>query len=207
VDQCAVVLRKDGDDEPRLVAYVVARQGGYAMSHGERSTGERLTQWLTGQLPDYMMPSAVVLLEALPLTANGKVDRAALPSPEAVNDPSAEAYVEPRTETEAKLAAIWSEVLKRDRIGATDNFLALGGHSLLAIRVLGRISKTFGVRLPLRTLFDAPTIEALAQCVEAERTPAAAAPEPGLVSRSRDAYRVGRSTTPGTGSGGGNGEP
>jgi acyl carrier protein len=90
-------------------------------------------------------------------------------------------------------------VLKREQIGVTDNFIALGGHSLLAIRVLGRISKTFGVRLPLRTLFDAPTIEQLAPRIEAERAPAASA-EPGLVSRSRDAYRIGRTTTPGSGS-------
>ncbi|HTK49274.1 MAG TPA: phosphopantetheine-binding protein, partial [Gemmatimonadaceae bacterium] len=88
-----------------------------------------------------------------------------------------------------------AEVLKREPIGVTDNFLALGGHSLLAIRVLGRISKTFGVRLPLRTLFDAPTIEQLAPRIDAERTPAAAPAEQGLVSRSRDAYRVGRPTT------------
>ena len=207
VAQCAVVLRRDADSEPRLVAYVVAKQGGYAMSHGERSTDERLTQWLAGQLPEYMVPSAVVLLEALPLTANGKLDRAALPSPNASGNEEG-AYVAPRTDTETKLAAIWSEVLKRDRIGATDNFLALGGHSLLAIRVLGKISKTFGVRLPLRTLFDAPTVEALALSIEAQRTPAAVAPEPGLVSRSRDAYRVGRSTTPGSGTGpGGTGQP
>jgi acyl carrier protein len=154
-----------------------------------------------------MVPAAIVLLEALPLTANGKIDRAALPSPNTSGDEEG-AYVAPRTETETKLAAIWSEVLKRDQIGATDNFLALGGHSLLAIRVLGKISKTFGVRLPLRTLFDAPTVDALALCIEAQRTPAAVAPEPGLVSRSRDAYRVGRPATPGSGAGpGGAGQP
>src|SRR5205823_8120198 len=103
------------------------------MSHGERSISERLGQWLADQLPEYMVPSVVVLLEALPLTANGKLDRPALPSPEAVRDPSSSAYVAPRTETESTLAAIWSQVLGRERIGATDNFLALGGHSLLAI--------------------------------------------------------------------------
>ena len=103
---------------------------------------------------------------------------------------AADAYVAPRTETETQLARDLGEVLKREPIGVTDNFLALGGHSLLAIRVLGRISKTFGVRLPLRTLFDAPTIEQLAPRIDAERAPAASA-EPALVSRSRDAYRIG----------------
>jgi acyl carrier protein len=148
-----------------------------------------------------MVPSAVVLLESLPLTANGKLDRHALPAPDAAGASAADAHVVPRTETETQLAAIWAEVLKRERIGVTDNFLALGGHSLLAIRVLGRISKTFGVRLPLRALFDAPTIEQLAPKIEAERAPAAAPPtEQGLVSRSRDAYRIARPTTPGTGS-------
>jgi acyl carrier protein len=198
VAQGVVVLRTPENVEPALVAYAVAKQAGYAVSHADRPTSEKLTEWLAAQLPAYMVPSAVVLLEQLPLTANGKLDRAALPAPDA-QDGSKDAFVAPRTETETQLAAIWAEVLKREPVGVTDNFLALGGHSLLAIRVLGRISKTFGVRLPLRTLFDAPTIEQLAPRIDAERVPAASA-EPGLVSRSRDAYRIGRTTTPGSGS-------
>jgi len=110
-----------------------------------------------------------VLLDALPLTANGKLDRAALPAPDAATGAHGQSHVAPRTETESQLATIWAEVLKREGIGVTDNFLALGGHSLLAIRVLGRISKTFGVRLPLRTLFEAPTIEALASAIDQAR--------------------------------------
>jgi acyl-coenzyme A synthetase/AMP-(fatty) acid ligase/acyl carrier protein len=163
VAQGAVILR---DDE--LVAYAVAKQAGYAVSHSDRPTSEKLVEWLAAQLPAYMVPSAVVLLEQLPLTANGKLDRAALPAPDApeAND---DAFVAPRTETEKALAGIWAEVLKREQIGATDNFLALGGHSLLAIRVLGRISKTFGVRLPLRTLFETPTVEALAGAIAGAR--------------------------------------
>jgi acyl-coenzyme A synthetase/AMP-(fatty) acid ligase/acyl carrier protein len=198
VAQGVVVLRTPQSGEPALVAYAVPKSGGYAVSHSDRPTSEKLTEWLAAQLPAYMVPSAVVLLEQLPLTANGKLDRAALPAPDAP-DASEDAFVAPRTETEKALAAIWTEVLKREQVGVTDNFLALGGHSLLAIRVLGRISKTFGVRLPLRTLFDAPTIEQLAPRIEAERAPAAASAEPGLVSRSRDAYRIGRTTTPGSG--------
>ncbi|MEO8562542.1 MAG: phosphopantetheine-binding protein, partial [bacterium] len=131
--------------------------------------------------------------------ANGKVDTAQLPAPDG-GATAGDSYVAPRTDTETKLAAIWTEVLKREQVGVMDNFLELGGHSLLAIRVLGRISKTFGVRLPLRTLFDAPTIDQLAPRIDAERASAAAppAPEAGLISRSRDAYRIGRPTTPGS---------
>jgi amino acid adenylation domain-containing protein len=196
VAQGVVVLR-----EEELVAYAVPKQAGYAVSHNDRATSEKLTQWLAAQLPVYMVPSAVVLLEQLPLTANGKIDRTQLPAQDATGASAADAYVAPRTATETQLAAIWAEVLKREVIGVTDNFLALGGHSLLAIRVLGKISKAFGVRLPLRLLFDAPTVEQLAERIEAERSGAgAASPEKGLVSRSRDAYRVGRPTTSGSGS-------
>jgi acyl carrier protein len=113
-----------------------------------------------------MVPSAVVLLAALPLTPNGKVDRAALPEPGDATP--ADAYVAPRTPVEEQLAGIWGEVLKRERVGIEDDFFAMGGHSLLAIRVLGKISKTFQVRLPLRTLFDAPTVAQLAEIVELE---------------------------------------
>ena len=116
-----------------------------------------------------MVPSAVVLLDALPLTANGKLDRAALPAADDTTAGKTDARVAPRTETEVSLAAIWAELLKRDQVSVHDNFLALGGHSLLAIRVLGRISKTFGVRLPLRTLFETPTVEALATAIDGAR--------------------------------------
>jgi acyl carrier protein len=159
-----VVVRRDEE----LIAYAVPKQAGYAVSHNDRATSEKLTQWLAAQLPAYMVPSAVVLLEQLPLTANGKVDKAQLPAPDA-SGAGAAASVAPRTPTETQLAAIWAEVLKRDVIGVTDNFLALGGHSLLAIRVLGKISKTFGVRLPLRTLFETPTVEALASAIDEAR--------------------------------------
>jgi acyl carrier protein len=113
----------------------------------------------------------------------------------------ADRYVAPRNAVEEQLVAIWSEALKRDRIGIRDNFLELGGHSLLAIRVLGKISKSFGVRLPLRTLFDAPTIEQLGAIVEAARAtnaPAAA----GIGAVSRDAYRIGKPAPAGETAGG-----
>jgi acyl carrier protein len=153
-----VVVVRDDD----LIAYAVAKQAGYAVSHGERPTVEKLREYLAALLPEYMVPRSVMLLEALPLTANGKVDRAKLPSVEAESSTQEDAFLAPRTEMEQQLAAIWAEVLRKERIGVNENFLALGGHSLLAIRVLGKISKTFGVRLPLRLLFENATVEVLA---------------------------------------------
>lgn len=166
VDNCVVLLRAAQDREAALVAYVVAKSEGYAVSHSDRPTSAKLTEWLGAQLPGHMVPSAVVLMDALPLTANGKVDRARLPEPGGVEEGTA-SFVAPRTPTETQLAAIWAEVLKRDQVGVTDNFLALGGHSLLAIRLLGKISKSFGVRLPLRSLFETPTVEQIAVAVDA----------------------------------------
>ncbi|AHG93597.1 amino acid adenylation domain protein (plasmid) [Gemmatirosa kalamazoonensis] len=188
VAQAVVVL-----NEEELVAYAVPKQAGYAVSHSDRPTREKLVEWLAAQLPEYMVPSAVVLLDALPLTPNGKVDKRALPAPDA-SAAAADTYVAPRTPTEEQLATIWAEVLKKERVGVTDNFMDLGGHSLMAIRVLGRISKTFGVRLALRTLFETPTVEQLAARIDAERgagTPPAG-PSGGIGSVSRDAYRIGK---------------
>jgi acyl carrier protein len=192
VGEAVVVHRDPGNSEPVLVAYVVLRLEGYAASHAERPTPESLRASLAAQLPPYMVPAVVVLIDSLPLTANGKVDRAALPDPGAAQSD----WVAPRTPTEVQLAAIWSEVLKRERVGARDNFLELGGHSLLAIRVLGKISKSFGVRLPLRTLFDAPTVEQLAVVVESMRADGAPA-SPGIGAISRDAHRIGKSAPTG----------
>ena len=110
----------------------------------------------------------MVLVPAIPLTANGKVDRVALSALDDATKQDAVPTVAPSTDTEIRLAQIWSEVLKKEGIGARDNFLELGGHSLFAIRVLGKISKTFGVRLPLRTLFESPTIAELAEIVDME---------------------------------------
>jgi amino acid adenylation domain-containing protein len=160
LDNGVVVLR-DG----QLVAYAVPKHDGYAVSHSDRPTSEKITEWLGAQLPEYMVPSVVLLLDALPLTANGKIDRAQLPEPSS-GEPGKPSFVAPRTPTETQLATIWAEVLKRETVGVTDNFLALGGHSLLAIRLLGKISKAFGVRLPLRSLFESPTVEQIAAAVD-----------------------------------------
>ncbi|MBD5635269.1 MAG: hypothetical protein IAI49_12400, partial [Candidatus Eremiobacteraeota bacterium] len=144
-------------------------------------------------LPDYARPSLVVPLIALPLTANGKLDRRALGS--VALSRGSTAAVAPRTPTEFALAAIWAECFKREpaSFGVRDDFFGLGGHSLLAIRVLGKIGREFGARLSLRDLFDAPTVERLAAVLDAARKGAKASGSISAVSRS--AYRVAASPT------------
>ncbi|HET7232330.1 MAG TPA: amino acid adenylation domain-containing protein, partial [Longimicrobium sp.] len=156
VTACTAIVREDSPGERRLVAYVLGDADAEAM----RAT-------LRGTLPEYMVPSAFVVLDAIPLTPNGKVDRKALPAPEPVLDDHR--YVAPRTPVEAVLAGILAEVLERERVGARDNFFEIGGHSLLATRLLSRVRAAFGPELPLRALFEAPTAAALAERVEAAR--------------------------------------
>ncbi len=157
----------DGPDRPkRLVAYVVA--GGDAAAPSARE----LRAFLGARMPDYMVPSAFVLLDALPLTSNGKVDRAALPAPEAAR-PDAGSYVAPRTPAEAALAGLWSDVLGIERIGVRDDFFELGGHSLLAVQLFARIRKELGVTVSPASLFRAPTVEALARVIDGTRGDAA----------------------------------
>ncbi|MES1245199.1 MAG: non-ribosomal peptide synthase/polyketide synthase, partial [Acidobacteriota bacterium] len=137
----------------RLIAYVVLGDGG----------AEDLRRHLQGSLPDYMVPSAFVVLPALPRTATGKLDRRALPEPV---ESAGSGDVRPRTATEEILAGLWSEVLGLERVGTREDFFALGGHSLLATRVISRLRETFGVELPLRALFEHPTVESLAAAVD-----------------------------------------
>ncbi|HEV2150668.1 MAG TPA: amino acid adenylation domain-containing protein, partial [Longimicrobiaceae bacterium] len=155
----AVVLAPEDGGERRLVGYVVPREGAELGAEGVR-------EYLRQRLPEYMVPASVVVLDAMPLNANGKVDRRALPKPERA---SGEGYVPPRTPVQEVLAGIWADVLGAGRVGAADDFFALGGHSLLATRVVSRVREAFGVELPLRALFEAPTPAALAERVEALR--------------------------------------
>ncbi|HEX8391099.1 MAG TPA: amino acid adenylation domain-containing protein [Longimicrobium sp.] len=160
VEDCAVVARQDAPGEKRLVAYVVARGG-------NRPTAAELRDALRGRMPEYMVPGAFVLLDAFPLNANGKIDRRALPAPEAAA--ADEPRAEPTTETERALAAIWAEVLSVSTIGVDDDFFLLGGHSLLATRVISRIRRVLETELPLRAVFEASTIRRLAERVDAVR--------------------------------------
>ncbi|WP_164021812.1 non-ribosomal peptide synthetase, partial [Pyxidicoccus trucidator] len=153
-----VVVREDGPLGRRLVGYVVLREGAQA-------DGASLRADLKESLPEYMVPSAVVVLSALPLTPNGKVDRRALPAPDF--DIEVREHITPRTPTEERVAQLWSQLLGVQRVNASDNFFDLGGHSLLATQAVSRIRQAFGVELPLRGLFEAPTVEGLARLIDA----------------------------------------
>jgi amino acid adenylation domain-containing protein len=159
VRQAVVRVWGDTASDRRLVAYCILHHGFLPDFHALRS-------FLQTQLPDYMVPAAFVVLDALPLTANGKVDRQALPAPDQARPPACESFVAPRTSTEELLLGIWACLLKVESIGIHDNFFALGGHSLLAVQVMSRLRKVFQVDVTLRALFDAPTVAALARHVE-----------------------------------------
>lgn len=161
VGEVAIVARKETQGEKRLVAYVVPRET--LPLHGKLDFGQ-LHSYLKKRLPDYMLPSAYVQLDALPMTSGDKVDRRALPAPQDAGRISA--YVAPRTPVEEMLTAIWAAVLRVERVGIEDNFFELGGHSLLATRLVSRIRESFVVELPLRTLFEQPTVAELAVRIE-----------------------------------------
>jgi len=159
VRDCAIVARDNQVGDKRLVAYVVPR--------GHTTVNGQLRDFLKQKLPEYMVPSSFVVLDSLPLTASGKVNRRALP--DAVDrkpDGQATKLSVPKTETEKLLAAIWADLLDTRELGVTDNFFEAGGHSLLAVRLFAQIQKRFGKSLPLATLFQAPTIAQLAAVLE-----------------------------------------
>ncbi|WP_233601911.1 non-ribosomal peptide synthetase [Corallococcus sp. CA047B] len=156
VQDAAVLAREDVPGDQRLVAYVVPAPGFDAND---------LRAVLKQKLPEYMVPATFVTLDAFPLTSNGKVDRKALPKPEA-SATRRDHYVAPSTATEQRLAVLWAQVLRVDRVGRQDHFFESGGHSLLATQLVSRIRTAFGVELPLRALFEAPVLEQLALRVE-----------------------------------------
>ncbi|MFC3965951.1 non-ribosomal peptide synthetase, partial [Nocardia jiangsuensis] len=170
VAQAAVVVREDQPGDQRIVAYVVAEPGATPDLDAVRTGAAE-------RLPAYMVPSALVRLEWIPLTVNGKLDRRALPAPAA----QARAFRAPVTPVQEAIAAVFAEVLDLDRVGVDDDFFSLGGNSLIATRVAARIGAALGTTVPVRTLFEAATVEALAARVEShtggpERAPLIARP-------------------------------
>ncbi|MBD2095649.1 amino acid adenylation domain-containing protein [Trichocoleus sp. FACHB-591] len=156
VREQVVILRQDGGGNQQLVAYVVPQADA-------TPDPSQLRDWLKAKLPEYMVPGAFVILQALPLTPNGKIDRKQLPAPDWTE--LTKTFVAPRADTEAAIAKLWAQVLGVDTIGIHDNFFELGGHSLLATQVMSRIREAFEVELPLRCLFESPTVEALAATI------------------------------------------
>ncbi|AGA31110.1 amino acid adenylation domain-containing protein [Singulisphaera acidiphila] len=162
VQAAVAVARPDAQGNAQLVAYLVT-------DDDAQTTTAELRRWLKNALPEPMIPSAFVLLDALPLTPNGKVDRNALPNPDTQLIASGVPYEAPRNQAEALVAQAWEQILKRERVSIHDNFFELGGHSLLATQVVSRLRDAFDTDIPLRTLFEATTVAALAQRLDSLR--------------------------------------
>jgi amino acid adenylation domain-containing protein len=173
VHECVVAANEAAAGGKRLVAYVAG---------AETITASELRHYLKDKLPDYMVPQWIVKLDQLPLTANGKVDRKALPAPERADEAVA-GYVAPKTPEEELLAGIWAEVLELERVSVHDNFFERGGHSLLATQVMARVREVFKVEIPLRSLFENPTIAELSANLNA-----------GLFTRKQDTHPLTRAS-------------
>ena len=158
VGEAVVVAREERGGDKRLVAYI-APQGGDAPSVA------RLREELKLKLPEYMIPASWVVLESMPLTPNGKVDRKALPAPDRASHAGTAAFVAPRAPVEEQVAKIWAEVLDLSQVGVYDNYFELGGHSLLAVRLISRLRDTLQVEVPIRWLFESPTVAELSQLI------------------------------------------
>ncbi|WP_371876265.1 amino acid adenylation domain-containing protein [Dictyobacter vulcani] len=164
IRESVVIVREDLPGNQRLVAYIVC--------DGAHPTLDALRQHLVSSLPEYMLPASFMFMDALPLTANGKLNRRALPIPDVSRPELGEAFVAPRNALEKVLVQQWSEILQVEHIGIHDNFFALGGHSLLATQLTSRLSKIFQMKLPLRSIFEAATIAEMATVlVKHEKVP------------------------------------
>jgi acyl-coenzyme A synthetase/AMP-(fatty) acid ligase/acyl carrier protein len=159
VQQAVVMVREDAPGDQRLTAYIVALRG-------EALAAETLREALAGKLPEYMVPAIYVFLDELPLTPNRKVDRRALPAPDAAATTRSANYVPPRTDSEKQVAAIWQLLLNNPNVGVTENFFDLGGHSLLVIRLQARLRQQFGWEPSLIELFQYPTVASIAKLVD-----------------------------------------
>jgi len=181
--ECAVLTREDTPGEIRLVAYIVT-------SATRQVTSQQLRDFLKEELPEYMIPNVFVFVDSLPLTPSGKIDRRALPAPDGRRPELAEAFAAPRTPVEELLAKIWMEVLKLERVGIHDNFFELGGHSLLATQAVSRLREALSINIPLRDLFESPTIGGIAASLEKSDSSHTAGDAPPIARVSRDSYRV-----------------
>jgi amino acid adenylation domain-containing protein len=159
VREAVVLAREETPGDKRLVAYVVSRAG-------DKGLAGELRGFVKERLPEYMMPSVFVMLDELPLTPNGKVDRKALPAPGTEDFGGADGFVAPRGPVEEVLAGIWAQALNLERVGVHEKFFDLGGYSLLVIQIISRIRETFHVEIPVRALFESPTVAELATLVE-----------------------------------------
>jgi len=159
VAEAVVIVQEDIPGDKHLVAYIVPNKG-------QAPTSSQLRQFSKEKLPNYMVPSIYMILEFLPLTPNGKVDRRVLPAVDTLSLDTKEDYVAPRTTVEEELARIWRQVLGKQQVGVHDNFFELGGHSLVATQLTSRIRDRFKVELPVRILFEAPTMAMLARHIE-----------------------------------------
>jgi amino acid adenylation domain-containing protein/non-ribosomal peptide synthase protein (TIGR01720 family) len=182
VRQAAVVARREGVDEKRLVAYVVAHEG-------MDPNWAEMRDFLGKQLPAYMVPAAFVKLDALPLTPNGKLDRRALPEPEIGRAQLQSFFVAPRNSAEKAVAGLWAEILGLPQVGVYDSFFELGGHSLLAMRMASRIRDIFNIELALRDIFESPTVAGIAQLI-ADRPHDSDHAVATIASVSRELYRL-----------------
>jgi amino acid adenylation domain-containing protein len=156
IQESIVLVHEEVSGDKRLVAYLLPS------ASEQRPPVSELRSYLKAKLPEYMVPSAFVLMEVWPLTPNGKIDRHALPVPDGARPTMDSSYVAPRNSAEEVLSGIWAKVLGLERVGIYDNFFELGGHSLLAIQLLSRIRSAFQTELPLPSLFEAPTVASLA---------------------------------------------
>jgi acyl carrier protein len=169
VREAAVAVRRHGAGDERLAAFVTVRDGAAA-----EGLAGGLRDFAGGLLPPYMVPSEVVVLPELPLTASGKADRRALAALETGHEGADRKVAAPRNTLEEILAGVWAEILRRGPVGIHDDFFELGGHSLLATRVISRVRRLFGVEVPLADLFREPTVAALAERIGPERRRSAA---------------------------------
>jgi len=157
IREAVIIVTEDRQDDKRLVAYVVFQSTHISVLE--------LRNFLKAKLPDYMIPAAFVVLEKFPLTPNGKIDRRALPAPDTIQQPEENTALA-LTPVQEMLTGIWADILGIKQVGIYDNFFELGGHSLLATRVISQIRKAFKVELPLRCLFESPTVAELAKKIE-----------------------------------------